>query len=195
MNTDRGKQFTLTVRLGHCTRYTENDVRGVSRSIQLSGPIINTGLKGDGQPQRGDEIDLSINENLSGQGGIGSFESLTYLTLNLLPAAFAEFWSASAAADGMARDIRINFHSVDPPYFEISKAYLVEHMPGDTNENPKRRRGRPHPVVAELRDMRRAVMGSWRSVVTTFAVIAAFAVAIQILAFGIRAIWHVLASP
>ena len=124
------KQFVLVVRLGRCHRSTETDGNRVLRSISLRGcPIIDNSLKGEGQPARGDEIELSVVEGEQGQEVIGSFATLGFVQLTLQPAAFAELWAASAAADGAARDIAIQFISTEPPFYLITKASLFEHMP------------------------------------------------------------------
>ena len=192
------ENFSLTVRLGRCQRYTETDGTFVRRTIELLYcPILNGDLKGEGQPAPGDEINLWILETDQGQEVIGSFDAPTILYLSLPPAAFAEFWAASSAADGAARDITIQFKSDETKFFRITKAQLIEHMPEAIDFNPKAHKagyihGRAHPVVTELRDMQRRLAGSWRGVVTGLSAVAAIVLVIDLLGAAFRALWRLV---
>jgi hypothetical protein len=97
MNTAREEQFWLTVRVSECGRRTETDGKVSRRRIELRKcPILSNSLKGENQPARGDEIDLSIYEADPGQEDIGSFDTLGILFLSLPRTTFTEFWAASA---------------------------------------------------------------------------------------------------
>jgi hypothetical protein len=200
MNTVREKSLSLTVRFGSCQRYTETDGKLSRRSIRFRDcPILNCGLKGEDQPARGDEIELWVHEGDTGQEAIGSFDTLGFLQLSLPPAAFAEFWTAGAAADGAARDITILFEKGELPFYWITKAQLVEHMPEAIDFDAKAHApgyisGRLHPVVAELREMRRALAGSWRGIVTAFLVIGAFVLVVGVISSALQALWKLLSS-
>ena len=195
MNTAREKHFSLGVRLGSCQRYTETDGKVSRRIVRLRDcPILSSGLKGDDQPARGDEIELLIDEPALGEEVIGSFDTLAFVQLSLPPAAFAEFWTASAAADGAARDITIQFKDAEPPFYAITKVQLVEHMPESIYFNPKAHApgyipGRLHPVVAELREIRRTLAGSWRGIVAGFFVVAAFVLVTDLISSALRTLW------
>jgi hypothetical protein len=190
MNTVQEEQFWLTVRIGGCRRHTETDGELSRRIIELRGcPILSNSLKGKDQPARGDEIDLSIYEADPGQE-IGFFEHLGILFLHLPPTAFAEFWTASAAADGAARDLTIQFKNDGPSSYTITKAKLVEHMPDPIDFNPKAHALiRAHPVVAELRDIRKTLAESWSGIVMLFFVLAAFGLVTYLLSSGLGALW------
>jgi len=126
-----------------------------------------------------------------------------FLQLSLPPAAFAEFWAASAAADGAARDITIQFENDELPFYTtrahytITKAQLVEHMPEAIDFNPKAHGrgyipGRVHPVVAELRDMQRRLAGSWRaSVIGVFVAVAVILVT-HLISSALQALWKLV---
>ena len=103
MNTTRDEQFRLTVRIGGCERCIETDGKFCHRIIKLHCPILSNSLKGENQPARGDEIDLCIYEATPDEEVIGSIHMLAFIELSLPSATFAEFWAASAAADGAAR--------------------------------------------------------------------------------------------
>jgi hypothetical protein len=198
MNNAREKLFFLTVRLGTCQRSTETDGNHVRRWIRLSGcPIISNSLKGEGQPAQGDEIELSVLEAEPREQVIGSFDTLGFLQLSLQPAAFAELWAASAAADGAARDIAIQFKSTEPPFYLITKASLFEHMPAAIDSNPKGHGlgyipGRVHPVVEELRDIRRTVAGSWRGLAIWLFVVVGFVLVSGLISSTVRALWRLV---
>jgi hypothetical protein len=195
MNTAREKHLWLKVRLGSCQRCTETDGKASRREVRLRDcPILSSGLKGEDQPAPGDEIELGIYEAGLGEQVIGSFDMLAFVQLSLPPAAFAEFWTASAAADGAARDIIIQFKDADPPFYAITKVQLVEHMPETIDFNPKAHApdyipGRLHPVVAELREIRRTLAGSWRGIVTGFFVVAAFVLVTNFISSALWALW------
>jgi hypothetical protein len=186
MNTAREEQFWLTVRVGECGRRTETDGKISQRRIELRKcPILSNNLKGENQPARGDEIDLSIYEwstydaaaSAQAIGFIGSIQVFAFIELSLPPATFAEFWAASAAADCATRDVTIRFKNAETSY-SITKVELIEHMPEAINLNPKAHALiRVHPVVAELRDMRRTLAQSWRGIFIGLFVFAALYVA------------------
>jgi hypothetical protein len=191
------KQFALMVRVGACERHTvavakrfaESDVYNTGRRIRLSEcPILRTDLKGDGY-SRGDEIEIWIYELEGDQ--IGSFDSLTYIQLSLPPAAFAEFWTGCAAADGAARNISIHFKSDATNYFKVTRVDLVEYMAAAIDYNPKGHAlgylpGRPHPVVAEFRDIRHRFIGSWKG----FLIFICFILGISLITEILRAAWR-----
>jgi hypothetical protein len=195
MNTAREKRFFTTVRFGSCHRYTETDGTHSRRIISLRDcPILSNSLKGKDQPARGDEIELSIYEADPNEKVIGSIQMFSFIGMGLPPVAFAEFWTASAAADGAARDITIQFENAESSLFTITKVQLVEHMPEAIDYNPKAHGpgyipGRVHPVVAELRDIRRALAGSWQSIITWLFVVATFVFVTGLIGAGVRALW------
>jgi hypothetical protein len=198
MNIAKKNLFSLTVRFGSCQRYTETDGKLSRRSIGFRDcPILSSSLKGENQPARGDEIELWIHEADPGEDVIGSFPTVGwgFVQLSLPPAAFAEFWTASAAADGAARDITMQFKDDEPCFNAITKVQLVEHMPEAIDFNPKAHRyipGRLHPVVAELREMRRTLAGSWRSIFSAFFVVAAFTLVTGLILSGLQALWKLV---
>jgi len=182
MNTARGRHFTLTVRVGGCERQTtaeakrfaETDAHTAGRRIRLSEcPILSTDLKSEGQLSRGDEVEIWIYEFEPDQKVIGSFDSLAYLQLSLPPVAFAEFWAACAAGDGVTRNININFKNDDTDYFKVTRVDLVEYMG-------------PHPVVAELRNMKQGFIGRWQG----FLILICFVLGISFMLEILRAAWR-----
>jgi hypothetical protein len=200
MGDDRNKEkkFWLRVRLGNCERYTETDGKLSRRTIKLRCPVLSNSLEGENQPQRGDEIELWFCEADAGEG-IGSFEKLSGIDLGLPPTTFAEFWSASAAADGAARDVSIQFKKDDSfvhsDNYIITKVQLTEHMPEPVDFNPKAHAlgyipGRVHPVVAELRDLRRNLTTIWRVALFVVAAWVAFA----LISSGLRALWGLISG-
>jgi hypothetical protein len=71
------------------------------------------------------------------------------------------------------------------------------HMPAAIDSNPKGHRlgyipGRVHPVVEELRDMRRAVAGSWRGLVTGLVVVVGFVLVSELISSAVRALWRLV---
>jgi hypothetical protein len=191
--------FVLAVRFGNCQRYTETDGRITRRIVSLKCPILRNSLKGEDPAGRGDEIELRIQEADIGEEGIGSFDTLGFLCLTLPPAAFAEFWAATNAVDGAARDIIIQFKKPEPSLnaYIITKAQLVEHMPEAVDFTPKAHApgyipGRVHPVVAELRDMRRALGQSWHPILTAFLVAVGFVVMTELISGALRALWRLI---
>jgi hypothetical protein len=203
-NTAREKLYTLTVRVAACERQTtaeakrfaETDALTAGRKIRLSEcPVLSTNLKGEGQLTRGDEVEILIYEFESDQQVIGSFDSLAFLELSLPPAAFAEFWSGCAAADGVARNVNIYFKSDGTDYFRITRVDLVEYMAGAVDYNPKGHApgylpGRPHPVVAELRDMRQRFVGNWQGFLILICIVAGFTFLTDMLRAAWRFIQH-----
>ena len=176
--------------------FAETDALTAGRRIRLSEcPILSTNLEGDGQPARGDEVEIWVYELDSDQEVIGSFDSLAYLQLSLPPLAFAEFWSGCAAADGVARNVNIHFRSDGTDYFRITRVDLVEYVAGAVDYNPKGHApgylpGRPHPVVAELRDMRQRFLGNWRGFLILICIVAGFSLLADILRAAWRFIQH-----
>jgi hypothetical protein len=201
-NTARERPFSLTVRVAHCERQTtaeakrfsETDARTAGRRIRLSEcPVLSTTLKGEGQLSRGDEVEVLIYE--FGQQVIGSFDSPTFIELSLPPAAFAEFWTGCAAADGVARHINIHFKSDGPDYFRITRVDLVEYMAAAIDYNPKAHSpgyipARPHPVVAELRDIRQRLFGNWHGFLILICVVVGFSFLTDMLRAAWRFIQH-----
>jgi hypothetical protein len=193
MNAAREEQFWLTVRVSECGRRTETDGKVSRRRIELRKcPILSNSLKGENQPARGDEIDLSIYEADPGQEDIGSFDTLGILFLSLPRTTFTEFWAASAAADGAARDIIIAFKKAHPPYrYTITKVELAEHMPEAINLNPKTHALiRVHPVVAELREIRRSWAESSHGIVIALFAFIAFTLVTAITGSALQALWR-----
>jgi hypothetical protein len=219
MNSETEKLFMLTVRFSNCQRCTETDGKLSHRTIMLDCvirefSILESERQPDARNQRwraapqhpddsglgtaepGDDIKLSIHEADPSEEGIGSVHMLAFLSLNLPPATFAEFWAASAAADGATRDIKIRFkNGAEPPLYAITYVQLVEHMPEAVDFNPKAHGpgyipGRDHPVVAELGEMRRAFVGSLRSTVGWLLYLAAIGLVAILLSIIVRAVWN-----
>jgi hypothetical protein len=195
----RMNQFWLTVRFGGSQRYTDTDGKDVRRYIQLRDCRVldptkyNMGGE-EGQLKRGDEIgELWIYEANPVEEAIGTMHMLAMIELTLPPAAFAEFWAASASAVGAMYDVSIQFKYEGPSSYTIMKAKLVEHLPQTVDYNPKAHApgyipGRVHPVVAELRDMQRRLIGSWNGFLITIGFFVGIIVLIQIL----QAAWQFL---
>jgi hypothetical protein len=203
-NTAREKLYTLTVRVAACERQTtaeakrfaETDARTAGRRIRLREcPVLSTTLKGEGQLSRGDEVEVLIYEFESDQQVIGSFDSPTFIELSLSPTAFAEFWAGCAAADGVARHINILFKSDGTDYFRITRVDLVEYMAAAIDYNPKAHSpgyipARPHPVVAELRDIRQRLFGNWHGFLILICVVVGFSFLTDMLRAAWRFIQH-----
>ena len=152
------QKFWLTVRIRNYRRNTETDGKLSRRRIYLRDCLIlSNSLQGENHPARGDEIELSIYETIPAQEIIGSFDTLSVISLNLPPTVFAEFWTGSAATDGATRDITIQFEDAGDGFYTITQAELIEYMPEAVDLYPKAPPVRMHPVVAELRDIRRTL--------------------------------------
>jgi hypothetical protein len=205
MNTIKGKiiPLSLTVRFGDCQRDIETDGALSRRAIKLRCSVLSNSLKGEDQPGRGDEIKLWFHEADAGEG-FGSFDTLGFIQLGLPPATFTEFWRASAAADGAARDLYIQFKKDDSFEYKdnyiITKVQLTEHMPEPIDFDPKAHApgyipGRVHPVVVELRDMRRELIASWRQALFMALLFwVAFALWSGPISSALRALWGLISG-
>jgi hypothetical protein len=194
MNTAREKHFWLKVRFGGCQRSTDTDGKNSQRRIMLRDcPVLSNSLKGEKELTASDEIELWIYETDQGQEAIGTIDTFAIIELMLPPAAFAEFWAASASVVGATYDVIIQFQNEGSSSYTITKAQLDEHLPETVDYYPKAHApgyipGRVHPVVAELRDMQRRFIGGWRG----FLITAVFFLGIFILIEILQAVWRVL---
>ena len=109
MNTPGGGHFSLTVRLGKCRRCTKIEGEHSDRTIFWSSSVIFSDLKGEGQPARGDEVEILFQEIKPGGEVLGRFDTVAMLSLGLPPDPFAELWVA--CADGAGRHLTIRFKS------------------------------------------------------------------------------------
>jgi hypothetical protein len=151
MNTADGQHFSLRVRLAECERHTvansksyaETEPRTAGRKIRLRNcAVVETNFeRAEARPKTDDKIELWIDEFYAGLLDIGSFSSFNNIRLRLPPTTFSQFWIASAASDGAARDITI-FYKAETALFKITRVLLVEHI---TDHEQIRR----PPVVAE----------------------------------------------
>jgi hypothetical protein len=199
MNTTREENLWLTVRLGNCQRYTETDGKLSRRHIKLCCPTLSCSFKGEDQPGPGDEIELWFHDEADAGEAIGSFDRMGFIDLSLPPTTFAEFWTASVAADGAARDISIRFKKTDRSIYTITKVQLIEHVPEPIDFNPKAHGpgyipGRVHPVVAELRDMRSRLITSWRGVGAALVSALVFVALIELISSALRALWRLISG-
>jgi hypothetical protein len=204
MNTAREEYHSLTVRIAACHRYTvsaskrfeETDCLFHGRKIRLCDcPILSiSDLKGGGNHiARGDDLDIWISEVECDLEIIGSFDSLANLHLSFGPVTFTELWTSCAAADGAARNLSIHFKTDGSGFFRITHVEFVEYMPTPVDHNPKGHLpghipGRAHPVVAELRDMKHRLIGSWRGFLTFIG----FAVGLFIIIKILLGVWHIM---
>jgi hypothetical protein len=150
MNTADGQYFSLRLRLAECERHTvansksyaETEPRTAGRKIRLRNcAVVETNFeRAEARPKTDDKIELWIDEFYAGLLDIGSFSSFNNIRLRLPPTTFSQFWIASAASDGAARDITI-FYKAETQLFKITRVLLVEHI---TDHEPTRR----PPVVA-----------------------------------------------
>lgn len=87
----------------------------------------------------------------------------------------------------MARNIAIHFSNDETQFFRITRVALTEYLPTPDDLDPKKlAAGRPHPVVAELRDMKRQVLNSWQGLLIAIG----FVLGISILTEIVRALWR-----
>jgi hypothetical protein len=181
------------VRLGKCRRYTEIEGKQSRRTIIFSDcSIIFSDLKGEGQPARGDEVEISIQEKDSEREVCGRFDTLDLLSLGLPPVQFAELWAAGAAVDGAARHLTIRFKS-DEAVDRIATSHLGEIMPVCLHLVEYMGL---HPVVAELRDIQRRLAdnwgGAWRGALIGVSVLAASLLVTELAAAAFRALWKLV---
>jgi hypothetical protein len=183
MNTADGQYFSLRVRLAECERHTvansksyaETEPRTAGRKIRLRNcAVVETNFeRAEARPKTDDKIELWIDEFYAGLLDIGSFSSFNNIRLRLPPTTFSQFWIASAASDGAARDITI-FYKAETALFKITRVLLVEHTADHKQTHAP-------PVVAEPRDVK------WPSVLLGFLV--AFAIGAVLAVIG-HELWH-----
>jgi hypothetical protein len=194
MGTIRQEHFAITLRIAGGERstnvaskeYTDGRILD-GRKIRLDrSPVISCDFKGEGALKRGDEIEILIHESNSTQETFGSFHFLSYIDFSLPTETFEQFWAASAAADGAARNIAIYFKDDGSRLFRITRIALTEYLPTLDDHDPKKLPVRPHPVVAELHDMKRQFLNSWQG----FLIVIGIVVGISILSEILRALWR-----
>ena len=148
MSTSNGAEKSIVVRAVQRRRYTDTNGRTVRRIIRLNGPILSSDLEG---MKDGEQVTLWIEETPQTEVAIGSLQITTdeehreqlapEIQLTLPGAAFADFWDAVSGTDSALRNVTLKIGDAMMEH-AITDVVLLEGTP-------------LHPVVAELRFMRR----------------------------------------
>jgi hypothetical protein len=191
----REKHFTITLRIAGGERSLSVASKAYADGRMLDGrkirlansPVAGCDFKGEGALTRGDEVEILIHELNSTQEILGSFDFFSFIEFSLPTETFEQFWTASATADGTGRNIAIHFKNDETQFFRITRVVLTEYLPTlDNDDDPKKLTSRPHPVVAELRDMKRQVLNSLHG----WLIFLGFAFGIGIVIEVVRTVWH-----
>lgn len=193
---DDDPAFFLEVRVGRLRRHTTANAKDASRTIEITEcPIIRCDdSQIAGKNIYDQQLDFWIREVREGElpwdknpEKIGAFStSRFHVNLLLHPQAFSQFWHASEAADGAARNIRIDFKKDHPEIFAIVEACLSEYMPDAIDFEPQSHApgflpGRAHPVVSELRIMRAKLLNILRPLAIGMAIILIISLAASVI--------------
>ena len=146
MSTIDISEKSIVVRAAQRRRYSDTNDRTVRHVVRFSGPVLSSDLEG---VKDGDQATLWVEEVPQTQVAIGSLQtaadeehneqrSLAPIYLTLPRAAFVDFWDAAGSTDFALRNVTIKFDDT----MMITGVVLLEGTP-------------MHPVVAELRFMRR----------------------------------------
>jgi len=179
-----GQGGTLTVRIGTVSRNTTVAATGVRRSITFENCRIVGGTKIAGVSLDNDAVSISVYQNLGELwpdqpakiGALSVGDHPLWITLAAAPEAFAQYWRAAEAADGVTRNFHFAFEENDfGDALAVTEATLIEVMPQEVQFDEKTGRAsvpiRQHPLIVELEKAKKEFGGAVRSIIVVIVVV------------------------